>query len=66
MRFLRVELAALACASAYGLKVGIITDLHTNPQYDPTISTDYDCVAQSGASTDVSAPLGRYGCDSST
>ena len=65
MRFLRYELAALAVASAYGLKVGVITDMHTNPNYDPNISSKYDCVKQSGATTDVVAPLGRYGCDSS-
>ena len=35
MRFLRYELAALAAASAFGLKVGVITDMHTNPNYDP-------------------------------
>jgi hypothetical protein len=66
MRFLRAELAALATATAYGLKVGVIADLHTNPYYDPTISADYDCVKQQGATTDVVAPLCRYGCDSST
>ena len=44
MRFLRVELTALAIASAYGLKVGVITDLHSNPSYDPTISAKYDCI----------------------
>lgn len=66
MRFLRVELAALATATAYGYKIGVIADLHTNPNYNPNISANYDCVQQSGATTDVAAPLGRYGCDSST
>jgi hypothetical protein len=66
MRFLRAELAALASAYAYGLKVGVIADLHTNPDYNPTISVDYDCVKSSEATTAVAAPLCRYGCDSST
>ena len=44
MRFLRAELAALASVYAYGLKVGVISDLHTNPNYNPTISEDFDCV----------------------
>lgn len=66
MRFLRAELAALAAATAYGLKVGVIADLHTNPNYNSTIAAKYDCVQQSGATTDVAAPLCRYGCDSST
>jgi hypothetical protein len=66
MRFFRTELAALAVASAYGLKVGVITDLHYNPDYDSTISAKYDCVKQSGASSDAAAPLSRYGCDSNS
>jgi len=63
MRFLRAELAALAAATAYGLKVGVITDLHTDNYYNPTISANDDCNYSSGASTDVYAPLSRYGCD---
>ena len=64
MKFLRAELAALAVASAYGLKVGILADLHTNNYYDTKVSVDYDCVASSGATYDVLAPLSRFGCDS--
>ena len=46
------------------LKVGVISDLHTNLAYDGLVSKDDNCVA-GGSSADQQAPIGRNGCDPS-
>ena len=36
-------IANLLVASSYGVTVGIISDMHTNLLYDPTIDASDDC-----------------------
>ena len=64
---------SLVFASAEALRVGVISDMHTNLLYDATASVDDNCVASSSAftsdgqiSNDESAPIARIGCDPST
>ena len=55
------------CHSASSLKVGLLSDLHINLSYDqdlgPKSDKKGDCIKGSGDSTDLKAPMGRYGCD---
>jgi predicted MPP superfamily phosphohydrolase len=55
--------AALAVPIAHGLKIGVIADLHFDPFYDPTTSADTWCENNLESIPDVSAPIGRHGCD---
>lgn len=53
---------ALVCAAmASSLKVGVISDPHYNPYFDPTVSDDDNCTDTSNSSD--FGPIGRYGCD---
>ena len=57
-------MAVFSAATCQGLKVGVISDMHTNLDYNPTGSEDDNCTA-SGSSKDY-APIARYGCDPSS
>ena len=59
-----VTLGAL-CASAGALKIGIINDIHMNPNYNPATSAVNVCEGPASANpaVTVNAPLGRMGCD---
>ena len=65
MRFVTTLLLTAIKTSA--LKVGLISDLHLNLNYDanygPRANAEGDCWATSGTYTDIEAHLGRYGCD---
>ena len=65
MRFITTLLLTAIKTSA--LKVGLISDLHLNLNYDanygPRANAEGDCWATSGTYTDVAAHFGRYGCD---
>lgn len=50
----------IVAATAY--KIGVISDPHYNPLYDPNGASDNNCTGPSSKSSDY-APLGRYGCD---
>ena len=66
MPFLKFELAALALTSAYGLKVGVISDMHTNMYYDDYGGEDADCWSTiPDIRSDKPSPWARYGCDPS-
>jgi hypothetical protein len=57
--------AALASTTVHSFKIGIIADLHFNPNYDPNASAATFCEREEGYATDVFAPLSRHGCDPS-
>ena len=54
--------ALLVVAVAKNIQVGIISDTHFNTAYN-SYSSENLCTG-SEVSTELSAPLGRYGCDS--
>ena len=56
---------ATAALTANALKVGVISDMHTNLAYDSWVSDADNCVA-GGAKATEEAPLGRINCDPST
>ena len=45
-------------------RIGVISDLHYNLNYNPTTSSNL-CKSTTAANADLYAPIGRYGCDSS-
>ena len=64
MGFKKFELA-LTLASATALKVGVISDMHTNLSYDQMADVQGHCWAVSGPTASEPSPWGRYGCDPS-
>jgi hypothetical protein len=64
MHFLAV-VGALAVTTVHSFKIGIIADLHLNPNYHPTVSAATYCEIKEGFSKDVLAHLSRHGCDPS-
>ena len=48
------------------LKVGFLSDIHLHARYDPLVGVEGLCIKDSNDTTKVSAPMGRYGCDSPT
>lgn len=60
---------ALAATSAHALKVGVVSDLHTNMAYSATASESDNCVASNSSvlvPNDESAPIARINCDPSS
>lgn len=60
---------ALAATNAYALKVGVVSDLHTNLDYSATVPESDDCKASNSSSpvpNDETAPIARIGCDPSS
>jgi len=62
-KFSAALIAAYASASS-SVKIGVISDIHFNANYDPTVSGS-NCVQSTTSKSDTYAPIGRYGCDSS-
>ena len=63
---------ALIASMTEALRVGVVSDMHTNLHYD-SLATDSNCVATSNERSYTSsfdnsdnAPLARIGCDPST
>ena len=54
--------AALAVNQVSALKIGLVSDLHLNWQYDEMTLTP--CTDGQGDHTNLRAPMGRYNCDS--
>jgi len=64
MRSCTAQIASLVFATASGLKVGLLADLHGNPDYNSQASPDDRCVGSNSATNHLDeAPLGRYDCD---
>ena len=61
-----VAASASLAATCASLKVGVISDMHTNLAYDSWASIDDNCFASSAVKEDSQAPIGRFGCDPST
>ena len=62
----KLGLASIIAAKVYGFNVGVISDMHTNMYYDPTVSTDTNCMKNDKSVTsDVYSPWVRFGCDPS-
>ena len=60
--------AVLSASVAYAnLKVGVISDLHTNTHYIPEGSVDSNCQTSSNDIhyDDTKAPIAKFGCDPS-
>lgn len=57
--------AHLLVASTYGISVGIISDMHTNLQYDSNIDASEHCWSSGTTLASVPSVWGRYGCDPS-
>ena len=56
----------LIALNTQALKVGVISDMHTNLDYSPTASDDDNCVGSSAFfSNSDKAPVARFGCDPS-
>ena len=56
----------LAATVAAKKKIGVISDLHLNTAYAATASVDDNCIAVgTSGPDDISAPIGRIGCDPS-
>ena len=53
----------LICQRVLSLNIAVISDIHVNLAYDPTVSAKDDCKFSQTLSDDIFAPLGRYGCD---
>ena len=53
-----------AVASATNTRIGVLSDIHFNVNYNPASSTN-SCTSSSASNADLFAPVGRYGCDSS-
>ena len=64
MRASKLYPAALCIAQVSSLRVGVISDLHSNIQYDMFSSATGNCWA-SGPLADEPSPWARYGCDPS-
>ena len=62
---LKFQLAtATAALTANALKVGVISDIHSNTAYNGWASEDDNCVSGSTVASEE-APLGRIKCDAS-
>ena len=67
---LRVTACALASllGASDALKIGMISDMHINLHYDPSVAIDESgdghCTRGRGIPSTIHAPMGRYGCDS--
>ena len=55
----------MALAMAHGLKVGVISDMHTNTLYEPDVSASAKCWNTSTSEASDHSPWARYGCDPS-
>merc|ERR1719232_2276485 len=64
MGLTKLELA-LTLTSAAALKVGVISDMHTNLSYDQLADVPGHCWAVSGPTASEPSPWARYGCDPS-
>lgn len=60
-----IAAAAVGFTASQALKVGVISDMHTNLDYDSWASLDDNCAAWSSTKEGSQAPLGRIGCDPS-
>ena len=58
-------IAPLLLASVYGLSVGVISDMHTNLLYDPTVDSSDKCWSSGNKQADSPSAWGRFGCDPS-
>ena len=57
---------ALASAVSEALRIGVVSDMHTNTAYSPTASEDDNCKGSSVAfNSDDYAPIARINCDPS-
>ena len=66
MSSLKKEIALLTFAKAYALKVGVISDMHTNLYYDADATDESNCWSTSGIVANSSSPWARFGCDPSS
>ena len=57
--------AHLLVASTYGITVGIISDMHTNLQYDSNIDASEHCWSSGTTLASDPSVWARYGCDPS-
>ena len=67
-KFYTILVATMQQALTRDIKVGLISDLHLQPNYDsnwgPYTDAEGDCIVDGGVLADTFAPMGRYGCDS--
>lgn len=63
MTLLKFMPALVAVAAAANFQIGVISDPHYNPYYDPIALVDDNCILVSSSVSDDFAPIGRYGCD---
>ena len=62
MKLLSVSMLAV---SAVAYKIGVISDIHTNPLYDATIDDKDECWSTGTNLAKKPMALARYGCDPS-
>lgn len=60
-----ITAAAIGIGVVEALKIGVISDMHTNLDYDAWAGAHDNCVTGSSTKESIQAPLARSGCDPS-